>query len=153
MHQPDDHTLSTNLLARCDVLIVGGGAMGTSTALALRRADRSLRVVVAEPDSSYAEAATLKASGGVRQLFTQPENILLSQYTLQVLRDLTDVFGAADRDVYVGWRPSGYLFLALPGEVDSMRRHFDLWTGHGVNVEWLTPDALQERYPVLRCED
>jgi FAD-dependent oxidoreductase domain-containing protein 1 len=61
------------------VLVIGGGAVGTSTALALRRADSSLQVVVIEPDSTYAEAATTRASGGVRQLFTEPENILLSQ--------------------------------------------------------------------------
>jgi len=127
--------------------------MGSSAALALRRADSSLNVVVVEPDNTYAEAATLKASGGVRQLFTQPENILLSQYTLEVLRELPEVFGGPDRDLYVGWRQNGYLFLALPNEVEMMRQHFDLWTRHGVKVEWLTPEAVQEHYPVLRCDD
>src|SRR5437763_15825371 len=110
MHDRDPVNTTSELPMRCDVVVVGGGAMGTSTALALRRLDPSLRVVVVEPDDTYAEAATLKASGGVRQLFTQPENISLSQYTLQVLRDLPSVFGGPDRDLYVGWRQSGYLF-------------------------------------------
>ncbi len=136
-----------------DVIIIGGAVMGTSTALALRRMDPSVRVVVVEPDSTYAEAATLKASGGVRQLFTQPENILLSQYTLQVLNELPAVLGAPGRDLHVGWQQNGYLFLATPSEVDTMQEHFDLWTRHGVVVEWLTPEALQERYPVLQCQD
>ena len=46
---------------RCDVVIIGGAVMGTSTALALRRADPSLRVLIIEPDGSYAEAATVRA--------------------------------------------------------------------------------------------
>jgi glycine/D-amino acid oxidase-like deaminating enzyme len=148
--KPSDSSESSN---RCNVLIVGGGAMGSSTALALRRADTSLRVVVVEADDTYAEAATLKASGGVRQLFTLPENILLSQYTLEVLDDLDAELGAPGRDLNVGWQQNGYLFLAAPAEVDMMREHFDLWTKHGVAVEWLTPDALQERYPPLECGD
>ena len=139
--------------SRCDVIIAGGAVMGTSTALALRRADPSLRVVVVEPDPTYAEAATLKASGGVRQLFTQPENILLSQYTLHVLNDLAAELGAPGRDLYVGWQQNGYLFLAAPAEIDIMREHFDLWTRYGIGVEWLTADVLQERYPVLDCGD
>jgi FAD-dependent oxidoreductase domain-containing protein 1 len=148
-----DHATEEEFRGRCDVLVVGGGAMGTSTALALRRADSSLNVVVVEPDSTYAEAATLKASGGVRQLFTQPENIQLSQYTLEVLRELEAVFGAPNRDLYVGWQQKGYLFLALPDEVAMMRQHFDLWTTHSVAVEWLTPEDVQDRYPVLRSDD
>lgn len=158
MVQRNDDTASWRSLdqeppSRCDALVVGGGVMGTSTALALRRADTSHRVVVVEPDSTYAEAATLKASGGVRQLFTQPENILLSQYTLHVVKNLDAELGAPGRDLYVGWQQNGYLFLAAPAEVEMMRQHFDVWTRHGVAVEWLTPDPLQERYPVLDCRD
>jgi glycine/D-amino acid oxidase-like deaminating enzyme len=138
---------------RCDVLVIGGAAMGTSTALALRRADSALHVIIVEPDSTYAEAATLQASGGVRQLFTQPENIQLSQYTLEVLHNLPTVFGAPDRDLYVGWQENGYLFLARTHEVDLMREHFEHWREHGVNVQWLTPADLQQRYPILFCDD
>jgi glycine/D-amino acid oxidase-like deaminating enzyme len=153
MRSEQQPTAGVETPSRCDVLIVGGAAMGSSTALALCRADPSLRVVVVEPDSTYAEAATVKASGGVRQLFTQPENILLSQYTLQVLNDLDAELGAPGRDLYTGWQQNGYLFLATPAEVDTMREHFELWTRHRVAVQWLTPEALQARYPVLECDD
>ncbi len=79
-----------------DVLIVGGGLMGCSTALHLLRAEPSLDVVVVEPDPTYATAASASASGGVRQLFTHRENILLSQYTLDVIEDWSN-FAAAKR--------------------------------------------------------
>jgi hypothetical protein len=87
-------------------------------------ADATLRVIVVEPDSTYAEAATLKASGGVRQLFTQRENILLSQYTLQVLNDTgrtsgalsgTGMPGSRRRGVVAGGRLAGPVQLHALG--------------------------------------
>ena len=59
------------------------------------RQNRRLDVVVVEPDYTYARAATGKGTGGVRQLFTRPENIWLSQYTLDAIDDWQN-WGAVD---------------------------------------------------------
>ncbi|MFT7585843.1 MAG: FAD-dependent oxidoreductase domain-containing protein 1 [Cellvibrionaceae bacterium] len=40
-----------------------------------------------EPDREYTFAATPKGAGGVRQLFSQPENIQMSKFLLQFYRD------------------------------------------------------------------
>jgi len=69
------------------VLVVGAGVIGCATALHLKIADPGLGVVVVEPDYTYARAATGKGTGGVRQLFTRPENIQMSQYTLDVIEN------------------------------------------------------------------
>lgn len=58
-----------------DIVIVGGGAMGSSTAYHLMRADPSLSVVVVERDSSYARASTILSDGNVRIQFNLEENI------------------------------------------------------------------------------
>jgi len=68
-----------------DVVVIGAGAVGCSAALHLNRADPALEVVVVEPDYTYAHAATGKGTGGLGQLFTRPENIWLSQVTLDVI--------------------------------------------------------------------
>jgi L-2-hydroxyglutarate oxidase LhgO len=49
-----------------DVVIVGGGAMGSSTAYHLLRADPVLSVAVVERDSSYGQASTVLSDGNVR---------------------------------------------------------------------------------------
>jgi FAD-dependent oxidoreductase domain-containing protein 1 len=79
------------------IAVIGAGVVGTATALHLAEADAGLDVLLIETDPSYARAATGKGTGGIRQLFTRPENIALSQYTLDVVDDWA-TWAAADRE-------------------------------------------------------
>ncbi len=79
------------------IVVIGGGIVGTATALHLAEADAALDVVLVEADPTYARAATGKGTGGIRQLFTRPENILLSQYTLDIVENWETWAGAGDR--------------------------------------------------------
>src|SRR3954467_14739887 len=65
-----------------DVLVVGGGAIGAAVAYFVRLHDPSVAVTVVERDPTYELASTPRASGGVRRLFSLPENITLSQYSI-----------------------------------------------------------------------
>ena len=83
---------------RADVLIIGGGAIGSAAALFLRRAAQAPSVMVVEPDPTYALASTPRATGGVRRLFSCPENILMSQASLDFFtrfRENVEVGGEA----------------------------------------------------------
>ena len=59
-----------------DIAIIGGGIVGSAVAYFLARTGKAGKVAVIEPDSSYTFAATPAANGGIRQLFSLPENIL-----------------------------------------------------------------------------
>ena len=65
-----------------DVAIVGGGVMGSAIAYFLT-ADPAFdgSVLVIERDPSYADCATTRSWGGVRQQFSTPENVLMSLYS------------------------------------------------------------------------
>ncbi len=67
---------------QCDVLIIGGGVMGSSAAYFLKTVAPALDVMVVEPDPGYRRAATPRASGGIRQLFSLPENVRMSRFGL-----------------------------------------------------------------------
>jgi glycine/D-amino acid oxidase-like deaminating enzyme len=67
---------------RVDLAIIGGGAIGAAAAYFLRRHPRACRVAVIERDTGYQLASTPRASGGVRRLFSLPENIALSNFSL-----------------------------------------------------------------------
>jgi FAD-dependent oxidoreductase domain-containing protein 1 len=67
---------------RVDVAIIGGGAIGAAAAYFLRTHPRTCRIAVIERDTSYQLASTPRASGGVRRLFSLPENIALSNYSI-----------------------------------------------------------------------
>src|SRR6266699_6666293 len=62
------------------IAIIGGGVIGSSIAYYLALAGHAADVVVIEPDPTYEFAATPRATGGIRQLFTVPENIRMAQY-------------------------------------------------------------------------
>ena len=65
-----------------DILIIGGGIIGSSIAYHLARDGRAGRITVIERDNSYAEAATPHSLGGLRQQFSLAENVLMSPYSL-----------------------------------------------------------------------
>ncbi|TCO62809.1 NAD(P)/FAD-dependent oxidoreductase [Actinocrispum wychmicini] len=134
-----------------DVVIVGGGIIGCATAIHLLRAEPTLRVTVVEPDPGYRLAATPRASGGIRQLFSLPENIALSQYTLDVIAHWTDFAGPDAPELL--WRPNGYLFIAAERDAPRLATALDTQIRHGVRAEWLEPSELATRFPVLNVRD
>jgi FAD-dependent oxidoreductase domain-containing protein 1 len=136
-----------------DVLIAGGGIIGCATATYLLRADPSLEVTVVEPDPGYGLAATPRASGGVRQLFTRPENILLSRYTLEVIAEWAEFARTSEPPPDLGWKQHGYLFIGKPEWTGTLRENLATQHAHGVIAEWLEPAEVAERYPALHVDD
>ena len=63
-----------------DVVIAGGGVVGSSTAYHLARDAPSLRIAVVERDASYTHCSAPLSAGGIRQQFSMRENILMSLY-------------------------------------------------------------------------
>jgi FAD-dependent oxidoreductase domain-containing protein 1 len=62
-----------------DVVIVGGGIVGSSAAYFLRKQGFTGSIALVERDTSYANGCTARSCGGIRQQFSTPENIRLSK--------------------------------------------------------------------------
>ncbi|NTI46187.1 FAD-dependent oxidoreductase [Rhizobium rhizogenes] len=75
---------------KTDIVIIGGGAIGAAVAYFLKRTDASISVTVIERDPTYNLASTPRASGGVRRLFSLPENIALSNYSIPFFDDFAE---------------------------------------------------------------
>lgn len=137
-----------------DIVIIGAGAIGAASALALKEADSSLEVVVIEPDYSYRYAATGKGTGGIRQLFTRPENILLSQVTLDAIDDWQSWGTVGDEPAPdLGWQQNGYLFAVGEADVATLERNYETQLANGVVAEWIDKPALLERFPEIVADD
>ena len=137
-----------------DVVIAGAGIVGCATAVHLLGAGAGIEVVVVEPDPTYARAATGRGTGGVRQLFTRPENIALSQYTLDVIADWDRWTAPEGRQPpALEWRANGYLFLAGQEDVEDLAANFEIQQDQGVDAYWVEPADLGHRYPQLRTSD
>ena len=71
-----------------DVVIVGGGIIGASTAYFLSNVGRKVKVI--EKDPTYKRASFPLSLGGFRRQFFQKENILLGKFAREFLLKLPE---------------------------------------------------------------
>src|ERR687891_131790 len=103
--------MSTGLPARAEVVVVGGGCMGTSAAYHLAR--RGCRdVLLLEREAFLGAGSTGRAAGGVRHQFSSPVNVELSKLSIRAIERFADEVGAP-----LDFKQDGYLFL-LTREAD-----------------------------------
>jgi glycine/D-amino acid oxidase-like deaminating enzyme len=137
---------------RLDIVIIGGGVMGSSTAFFLRRQDAG-DVTVIEADPTYELAASPRASGGCRRLFSRPENILMSHDSITFYRNFAEHVAVEGEAPEIGWKPQGYLFLSDASEAAVLIRNAERQRQFGVDVVQLDGDALKRRFPSLNTAD
>jgi FAD-dependent oxidoreductase domain-containing protein 1 len=135
-----------------DVIIVGGGIMGCSTAYHLMRADDRLKVAVVEMDPTYSQASTTLSVSNVRIQFNLKENIQISQYALEVLERFDEDMAVDDRKPDIAFRRQGNLFPVEKEGLDLAQKGLALQQSLGCQVEWLSPDEIQRRYPLYNPE-
>lgn len=139
-------------MADYDVVIAGGGAMGSSTAYHLLVAEPSLSVLVVERDSTYRHASTVLSDGNVRVQFNLEENIRISQHAMEVLRTFDDDMATATYRPEVAARHQGNLFLADEAARESALGGVDLQQSLGCDVEWIDAEAIGDRWSHYRSE-
>jgi sarcosine oxidase subunit beta len=130
-----------------EVDIIGGGIMGASAAyhLALRGCTDA---VILEKDL-LAQASTGLSAGGIRQQFSHPANIRLSQEAVSVFERFEETFG-----VEIDFHQVGYLFLAQSEAVwQEFQTNVQVQRAHAVPVEVLQPDEIRYRWPYLHVDD
>ena len=94
-----------------DVIIIGGGIMGSSLAYNLMRMDDRLRVLVVERDPTYAKASTTLSMTNARIQFSLKQNIEVSQYAFDVLESFEDEMAVDGERPAISYRREGNLFL------------------------------------------
>src|SRR5712691_8984802 len=119
---------------RVDVAIIGGGAIGVAAAYFLRSHPRTCRIAVIERDTSYQLASTPRASGGVRRLFSLPENIELSNFSIPFLDAFEDTMAVDGVRPDIGLKKQGYLFIVPPSGRDTLQRSFETQQRMGCSV-------------------
>jgi len=139
-------------VSRYDVAIIGGGVIGCAAAYFLARAGVA-RLCVIEPDPTYANAATPVATGGCRRLFGRPENIRMSQFSIEFFKEFGAHMAVEGSFPDVQWKEGGYLFVVTPGHEKVLEANFRTQQSLGVKVELLDRAQIAARYPWMRCDD
>lgn len=140
-------------MSRADVVIVGSGVMGAATAYWLTRLQPGLRVTLVESDTRYEKASSSLSASSIRQQFTCPVNIRLSQYGIAFLREAEQHLALPDHPVALGLQEPGYLYLALPEQVAALQTAHQIQKQAGADVALLGPEALRQRFAWLNVDD
>jgi glycine/D-amino acid oxidase-like deaminating enzyme len=138
---------------KVDVAIIGAGIQGASIAWWLMRLDPSLQVALIERDTGFSQASSQRSASSIRQQFSHPINIQLSQFGLQFLREAPSLLAVDGEAPAIGLTDPGYLYLAHPEGADSLRAQHALQRQHGAPIELLERDALANRFAWLRTGD
>jgi glycine/D-amino acid oxidase-like deaminating enzyme len=131
-----------------DIIIIGGGIMGSATAYYLIKADPTLKVAVVERDPTYTQASTTLSLANVRIQFTLKENVQISQYAIQILNSLEDDMAVDGQQPKIYFRQEGNLFLVAAGGEDAARQAYQMQTQLGCRVEWWSPQKIKNHYPL-----
>ena len=136
-----------------DIVIIGGGIIGSSVAYHLARDGRAGTIAVIERDMTYSEAATPRGSGGIRQLFSLPENIEMARYGLDFYKKFDQIMSSKGDQISISFRRQGYLFVSDAGNEKVMEQNFHNQQKMGVKAQLLDNTNLEQLFPSIYNND
>ena len=135
------------MIETADVVIIGGGVMGTSTAYHL--AKRGCKDIVLVERDQLASGSTALSAGGIRLQFSLEPNIRMSMESLQTFEHFAEEF-----DAEIDFRQHGYLFLATePNDWAEFQANVAIQQRTGVPVRLLSPRDIRDMAPYLCLDD
>ncbi|MFC7392903.1 NAD(P)/FAD-dependent oxidoreductase [Scopulibacillus cellulosilyticus] len=138
---------------KADIIIVGGGVMGSSVAYNLLKDGYEGKIILFEKDRLYEFSSTPRSAGGLRQLYTTAINIQISRYSLQVYQTFPEDMAVDGENAEIDFKKRGYLFLGTEGMIDSFKKQLKLQNAYGVPSELLDKMGLLDIIPELNVED
>jgi FAD-dependent oxidoreductase domain-containing protein 1 len=124
-------------------VIVGGGVMGSAAAYFLAR-DHGVHATVLERDPSYRQASSALSASSIRQQFSTPINIALSQASLELMQPWRNELQFVE---------AGYLYLATSAGEQTLAALHVLQRRAGADIHLLDRNELKTRWPWLAVDD
>jgi len=132
-----------------DVVIVGGGIVGSSIAYQLTEAGCT-SVLVLERETHQGKGSTGKSMGGVRAQFATPVNIQMSLYSIPFYASFDERLGHP-----AGYKPQGYLFVATSERhLGYLRTNQEKQKALGLKTaRMVSAEEIRSLFPQLRSDD
>src|SRR4051795_7250441 len=136
-----------SLPARAQIVIVGGGIIGTSVAYHLTKLGRTDVVLLEQGQLSC--GTTWHAAGLVGQLRASESGTRLVQYSTQLYAELE-----AETGLSAGYKQCGGVTVARSEDrMIQLRRTAANAAAFNMECELLSPEQALEHYPVMRVDD
>jgi len=133
--------------ATAEVVIIGAGAIGCSTAYHLARIGIT-DVIILEMDQVGSGSSGKSASMLSLQYCTDELSARMAQYSYARYMQFEDELG-----VPIDFKRIGWLSLATEESAEYLRQNAGISQSLGITTEVLTPEEVRYRYPELRTED
>jgi len=135
--------------ATADVVIIGGGIVGSSIAYHLAESGCA-NVLVIEREEKQGLGSTSKSLGGVRAQFATPINIQMSIYSIGVFSRFEEITGQT-----ADYRAHGYLFCATTeAHLNYLRENQDKQKAFGLkNAEMVSREDIVKHVPQMIADD
>lgn len=131
-----------------DVIIIGGGIIGLSTAYNLAR-HKYGKIVVLEKEMFLGTGATGKCAGGIRAQFSTRVNIEMSMKSEEILVNFEEETGYP-----VVYDQVGYMFLLSDEkELEAFTKAVELQRSLGLEVDLIDPPEINKIAPLVRTDD
>lgn len=127
------------------VVVIGAGVMGTSTAHHLATAGADVVLVERE---TIASGSTSKAAGGFRAQFSDELNIRMAVENIARLERFQVEF-----DIDIDFKQWGYLFVLGDADMEPFGSAVDLQNSLGVPSKMVTRDEILDIVPGLALDD
>ncbi len=136
-----------NLPSHAEIIIVGGGIAGCSTAYHLAKLGK--RDVLLLEQGKLTCGTTWHAAGLIGQMRPNRNMTRMSKYGIELYATLEAETGLA-----TGWKQCGSVNVAsTPERMKVLRKQVALAKSFGVDVEEISPQHAGELYPVMRTDD
>ena len=139
--------------AATPVVVIGGGVMGSALAYWLPRLAPARAVTVIERDPGYEHASSALSAASIRQQFSTPANIRISQASIGFLRDAAEELRVGDERPDIALREHGYLYLSDASGAAHLHATHAVQKSCGSDVALLQPVELARRYSWLNTSD
>lgn len=140
-----------------DIVVVGGAVIGSSVAYWLtENPDFIGSILVVERDSTYEFSSTALSTSAIRQQYSNPINVKISQFGVEFLhgfRDRMQKFYHGEQAPDLGFKEYGYLYCTSPEGAEAARERVELQQSLGAHTVFLEPGALKDKFPWLNVED
>lgn len=140
-----------------DIVVVGGAVIGSSVAYWLtENPDFRGSILVVERDSTYEFSSTALSTSAIRQQYSNPINVKISQFGIEFIRGFQDQmqkFYDGERAPDLGFKEHGYLYCCSPEGAEAARERVELQRSLGAHTVFLDQGALRDRFPWLNVED
>lgn len=147
--------MDTQRHANYDVVIVGGAIYGSALAWWLSTMDGfDGTVLVIERDPTYAFASTSHTNSCIRQQFSAPVNIRISQFGAEFVKNFRQYMGGDPEVPKLALQSFGYMYLAdTPAFADALRAVQQVQASLGAQTRHMGVDEIAAEYPFYQLDD